>query len=100
MQEKNQSECLKTLQEKEQQESLALEELELQKKAIQSECDKKVEKMQEEVETFRTVSKYSNRVNVCHCLQYVFTYDRFTNTVDLQWLGGFNFTMLFVVTEI
>lgn len=64
MQEKNQSECLKTLQEKEQQESLALEELELQKKAIQSECDKKVEKMHEEIESCRTVSKDSNRVNV------------------------------------
>ncbi|XP_068057383.1 golgin subfamily A member 4 isoform X4 [Anomalospiza imberbis] len=52
--EKNQSECLKVLQEQEQQESLALEELELQKKAIQSECDKKVEKMHQEVETCRT----------------------------------------------
>ncbi|XP_041327606.1 golgin subfamily A member 4 isoform X5 [Pyrgilauda ruficollis] len=52
--EKNQSECLKVLQEREQQESLALEELELQKKAIQSECDKKVEKMHQEVETCRT----------------------------------------------
>ncbi|XP_053791723.1 golgin subfamily A member 4 isoform X3 [Vidua chalybeata] len=52
--EKNQSECLNVLQEQEQQESLALEELELQKKAIQSECDKKVEKMHQEVETCRT----------------------------------------------
>lgn len=63
IQEKNQSECLKTLEEKEQQESLALEELELQKKAIQSECDKKVQKMHQEVETFRTVSKDSKRVS-------------------------------------
>ncbi|XP_010146185.1 PREDICTED: golgin subfamily A member 4-like, partial [Eurypyga helias] len=52
--EKNRSECLKTLHEKEQQESLALEELELQKKAIQSKCDKKVQKMCEEVETLTT----------------------------------------------
>ncbi|NWR17749.1 GOGA4 protein, partial [Emberiza fucata] len=52
--EKNQSECLKVLQEQEQQESLALEELELQKKAVQSECDKKVEKMHQELETCRT----------------------------------------------
>lgn len=84
IQEKNQSECLKTLQEQEQQESLALEELELQKKAIQSECDKKVQKMHQEVETFRTVSKDSKRVNVYkNSFQYIFNCDRFTNTVDL-----------------
>ncbi|NXD28907.1 GOGA4 protein, partial [Spelaeornis formosus] len=52
--EKNQSECLKALQEQVQQESLALEELELQKKAIQSECDKKVQNMHQEVETCKT----------------------------------------------
>lgn len=84
IQEKNQSECLKTLEEKEQQESLALEELELQKKAIQSECDKKVQKMHQEVETFRTVSKDSKRVKVYETFfQYIFNCNRFTNTVDL-----------------
>lgn len=56
-QEKCQSEHLQTTQEKEQQESLALEELELQKKAIQLECDKKLEDMQQEIETYKTVSK-------------------------------------------
>lgn len=84
IQEKNQSECLKTLQEQEQQESLALEELELQKKAIQSECDKKVQMMHQEVETCRTVSKHSKRGNVHkNALQYIFNCDRSTNTVDL-----------------
>ncbi|XP_043364735.1 LOW QUALITY PROTEIN: golgin subfamily A member 4 [Dermochelys coriacea] len=52
--EKSQSECLQTVQEKEQQESLALEELELQKKAIQSECEKKLQDMQQEIQTSRT----------------------------------------------
>ncbi|XP_039378697.1 golgin subfamily A member 4 isoform X3 [Mauremys reevesii] len=52
--EKSQSECLQTVQEKEQQESLALEELELQKKAIQSECEKKLQDMQQEIQTART----------------------------------------------
>ncbi|XP_074699786.1 golgin subfamily A member 4 isoform X4 [Strix aluco] len=52
--ERNQSECLKTLQEQEEQGSLALEELELQKKAIQSACDRKVQKMREVVEIYRT----------------------------------------------
>lgn len=56
-QEKSQSECLQTVQEKEQQESLALEELELQKKAVQSECEKKLQDMQQEIQTSRTVSK-------------------------------------------
>lgn len=83
MQEKNQSECLKALQEREQQESLALEELELQKKAIQSECDKKVQEMHQEVETCRTVSKDSKRLSI---YKYVFNCDRFTNG-DLLWLG-------------
>uniref|UniRef100_A0A8C3HIH7 Golgin A4 n=1 Tax=Chrysemys picta bellii TaxID=8478 RepID=A0A8C3HIH7_CHRPI len=54
MKEKSQSECLQTVQEKEQQESLALEELELQKKAIQSECEKKLQDMQQEIQTSRT----------------------------------------------
>ncbi|XP_039378701.1 golgin subfamily A member 4 isoform X6 [Mauremys reevesii] len=54
MKEKSQSECLQTVQEKEQQESLALEELELQKKAIQSECEKKLQDMQQEIQTART----------------------------------------------
>lgn len=84
IQEKNQSECLKTLREQEQQESLALEEVELQKKAIQSECDKKVEKMHQEVERLRTVSKDSQRViNEKNSFQDVLSCDRFTNTVDL-----------------
>ncbi|KAH1177338.1 hypothetical protein KIL84_011040 [Mauremys mutica] len=52
--EKSQSECLQTVQEKEQQESLALEELELQKKAIQSESEKKLQGMQQEIQTART----------------------------------------------
>ncbi|XP_030407163.1 golgin subfamily A member 4 isoform X6 [Gopherus evgoodei] len=54
MKEKSQSEFLQTVQEKEQQESLALEELELQKKAIQSECEKKLQDMQQEIQTART----------------------------------------------
>ncbi|XP_008111020.2 golgin subfamily A member 4 isoform X3 [Anolis carolinensis] len=53
-QEKCQREHLQTIQEKEQQGSLALEELELQKKAIELECDKKLEEKQQEVETFKT----------------------------------------------
>nr|XP_008111019.1 PREDICTED: golgin subfamily A member 4 isoform X2 [Anolis carolinensis] len=52
--EKCQREHLQTIQEKEQQGSLALEELELQKKAIELECDKKLEEKQQEVETFKT----------------------------------------------
>uniref|UniRef100_A0ACB8FU60 Uncharacterized protein n=1 Tax=Sphaerodactylus townsendi TaxID=933632 RepID=A0ACB8FU60_9SAUR len=52
--EKCQSKHLQSIHEKEQQESLALEELELQKKAIQLECAKKVEDMQQEVETLKT----------------------------------------------
>ncbi|XP_053116106.1 golgin subfamily A member 4 isoform X2 [Hemicordylus capensis] len=52
--EKCKREHLHILKEKEHQESLALEELELQKKAIQLESDKKLEDMQQEVETFRT----------------------------------------------
>lgn len=55
-QEKCLSEHLQTIKDKEQQEALALEELELQKKALQLECDKRLEAMQQEVETFRTVS--------------------------------------------
>ncbi|KAM3821351.1 golgin subfamily A member 4 [Vipera latastei] len=42
------------MKEKEQQDLLALEEIELQKKALQSECNKKLEDMQLEVETFQT----------------------------------------------
>lgn len=75
IQEKNRSECLKTLQEQEQQESLALEELELQKKAIQAECDKKLQEMHQEVEASRTVSKYSRRENTLKNLfRYIYTY--------------------------
>ena len=55
-QEKSQSEYLKITQEKEQQESLALEELELQKKAILTESESKVRDLQQEAETYRTVS--------------------------------------------
>ncbi|XP_074757217.1 golgin subfamily A member 4-like [Athene noctua] len=50
----NRIEYLKALQEQEEQGSLALEELELQKKAIQSQCDKKVQRMHQEVKTSRT----------------------------------------------
>ncbi|KAM6449665.1 golgin subfamily A member 4 isoform 1-T1 [Liasis olivaceus] len=52
--EKCQSDHLQTMKEKEQQGLLALEELELQKKALQLECNKKLEDMQREVETFKT----------------------------------------------
>uniref|UniRef100_A0A6J0UFZ6 Golgin subfamily A member 4 isoform X2 n=1 Tax=Pogona vitticeps TaxID=103695 RepID=A0A6J0UFZ6_9SAUR len=52
--EKCQSEHQHIMQEKEQQASLALEELELQKSAVQLECDKKLENMRQEVETFKT----------------------------------------------
>ena len=55
-QEKCQSEYLKISQEKEQQESLALEELELQKKAILTESENKLRDAQQEAETYRTVS--------------------------------------------
>lgn len=55
-QEKCQSEYLKITQEKEQQESLALEELELQKKAILAESENKLRDVQQEAETYRTVS--------------------------------------------
>lgn len=55
-QEKSQSEYLKITQEKEQQESLALEELELQKKAILTESENKLRDLQQEAETYRTVS--------------------------------------------
>ncbi|XP_074757078.1 golgin subfamily A member 4-like isoform X2 [Athene noctua] len=50
----NRIEYLKALQEQEEQGSLALELLELQKKAIQSQCDKKVQRMHQEVKTSRT----------------------------------------------
>ncbi|XP_037703191.1 golgin subfamily A member 4 isoform X3 [Choloepus didactylus] len=52
--EKSQSEYLKITQEKEQQESLALEELELQKKAILKESENKLRDLQQEAETYRT----------------------------------------------
>lgn len=55
-QEKSQSEYLKITQEKEEQESLALEELELQKKAILTESENKLWDLQQEAETYRTVS--------------------------------------------
>ncbi|XP_045153442.1 golgin subfamily A member 4 isoform X3 [Echinops telfairi] len=52
--EKSQSDYLKITQEKEQQESLALEELELQKKAILAESENKLRELQQEAETYRT----------------------------------------------
>ncbi|EPQ14460.1 Golgin subfamily A member 4 [Myotis brandtii] len=52
--EKCQSEHLRITQEKEQQESLALEELELQKKAILTESENKLQDIQQEAETYRT----------------------------------------------
>ncbi|XP_057562895.1 golgin subfamily A member 4 isoform X2 [Hippopotamus amphibius kiboko] len=52
--EKSQSEYLKITQEKEQQGSLALEELELQKKAILTESENKLRDLQQEAETYRT----------------------------------------------
>ncbi|XP_023575543.1 golgin subfamily A member 4 isoform X2 [Octodon degus] len=52
--EKSQSEYLKITQEKELQESLALEELELQKKAILIESENKLQDLQQEAETYRT----------------------------------------------
>lgn len=55
-QEKSQSEYLKLIQEKEQQDSLALEELELQKKAILSESENKLQELGREAEVYRTVS--------------------------------------------
>lgn len=55
-QEKSRSEYLKLTQEKEQQESLALEELELQKKAILSENENKLQELGREAEAYRTVS--------------------------------------------
>lgn len=55
-QEKSRSEYLKLTQEKEQQESLALEELELQKKAILSESENKLQELGREAEAYRTVS--------------------------------------------
>lgn len=61
-QEKSQSEYLKITQEKEQQESLALEELELQKKAILMESENKLRDLQQEAETYRTVSLNNTQV--------------------------------------
>ncbi|XP_068940409.1 golgin subfamily A member 4 isoform X3 [Petaurus breviceps papuanus] len=52
--ENNQTEYLKNTREKEQQESLALEELELQKKALLLESENKLRGLQEEAETYRT----------------------------------------------
>uniref|UniRef100_A0A250Y8A6 Golgin subfamily A member 4 n=2 Tax=Castor canadensis TaxID=51338 RepID=A0A250Y8A6_CASCN len=52
--EKSQSEYLKITQEKEQQNSLALEELELQKKAILIENENKLQDLQQETEIYRT----------------------------------------------
>ncbi|EHB02575.1 Golgin subfamily A member 4 [Heterocephalus glaber] len=52
--EKIQSEYLKITQEKEQQESLVLEELELKKKAILIESENKLQDLQQEAETYRT----------------------------------------------
>nr|XP_044992234.1 golgin subfamily A member 4 isoform X5 [Jaculus jaculus] len=52
--EKSRSEYLKLIQEKEQQGSLALEELELQKKAILVESENKLLELQQETEAYRT----------------------------------------------
>ena len=53
---------MKITQEKEQQESLALEELELQKKAILTESENKLRDLQQEAETYRTVSLKTSQV--------------------------------------
>nr|XP_033786445.1 golgin subfamily A member 4 isoform X2 [Geotrypetes seraphini] len=52
--ERARAERLKIIQEKEQQSSLALEELELQKKAMQSQNENQLQDFQQELETFRT----------------------------------------------
>lgn len=83
-QEKSQSEYLKITQEKEQQESLALEELELQKKAILTESENKLRDLQQEAETYRTVSVNNNQaLGLCnhmyvklsllfYCIQFMY----------------------------
>lgn len=57
-------------QEKEQQESLALEELELQKKAILTESENKLRVLQQEAETYRTVSL--NNIQVPELWNYLY----------------------------
>lgn len=69
-QEKCQSEYLKITQEKEQQESLALEELELQKKAIRTESENKLQDIQKEAETYRTVSLYTIQIPELQLVDY------------------------------
>lgn len=69
-QEKSHSEYLKITQEKEQQESLALEELELQKKAILTESENKLRILQQEAETYRTVSL--NNIQVPELWNYLY----------------------------
>lgn len=68
-QEKCQSEYLKITQEKEQQESLALEELELQKKAVLTESENKLRNVQQEAETYRTVSLNNLQVQAVKLLE-------------------------------
>lgn len=55
MQAKIQEEHLLSLQDKEQQALLALEEMELQKKAIQTQTENQLQEMQQELEECRTV---------------------------------------------
>lgn len=69
-QEKCQSEHLRITQEKEQQESLALEELELQKKAILTESENKLQDIQQEAETYRTVSLYNIQAPELKLVEY------------------------------
>ncbi|XP_008826704.1 golgin subfamily A member 4-like [Nannospalax galili] len=69
MKEKSQSEYLKLTQEKEQQGSLALEELELQKKAILTESENKLQELQQEAETYRTSRediRFTNLLGLFH----------------------------------
>lgn len=62
------------IQEKEQQAALALEELELQKVAIQSQNENRVQELQQELETFSTVSvleESSGRLLVTNYSEFV-----------------------------
>lgn len=96
-QEKSQSEYMKITQEKEQQESLALEELELQKKAILMESENKLRDLQQEAETYRTVSINNIRVPVLWNYLYIETSVISLVSVKLSrrfCFSGFRFTYM------
>jgi hypothetical protein len=80
-QEKSQSEYLKITQEKEQQNSLALEELELQKKAILIENENKLQDLQQETEIYRTVSL--NIIQVPQLVTYFLSVETFREAFAL-----------------